>query len=84
MIGLDFSCTFVLLILLDGGHALPRLLVHVVVGVYSHLVLDVAHVLQLLALALLDALHRAAALDVREGEAELGHIVAVRAATGKR
>lgn len=84
MIGLDFSCTFVLLILLDGGHALARLLVHVVVGVYPHLVLDVAHVLQLLALALLDALHRAAALDVREGEAELGHIVAVRAAAGKR
>lgn len=73
---------FVLLILLDGGHPLPRLLVHVVVGVYPHLVLDVAHVLQLLALVLLDALHRAAALDVRDREAELLHIVTI--AGGKR
>lgn len=73
---------FVLLVLLDGGHPFPRLLVHVVVGVYPHLVLDVAHVLQLLALALLDALHRAAALDVRDREAKFLHIVTV--AGGKR
>lgn len=49
---------------------------------YPHLVLDVAHVLQLLALALLDALHRAAALDVRDREAKFLHIVTV--AGGKR
>lgn len=76
MIGLDFSCTFVLLRLLGGGHPVLRPLVHVIVGVYPHLVLDVAHVLQLLALVLLDALDRAAALDVRDREAELLHIVA--------
>lgn len=76
MIGLDFSCTFVLLSLLDGGHPVFRPLVHVVVGVYPHLVLDVTHVLQLLALVMLDALDRAAAIDVRDREAELLHIVA--------
>lgn len=51
-------------------------LVHVIVGVYPHLVLEVTHVLQLLALVLLDALDRAAAIDVRDREAELLHIVA--------
>lgn len=76
MIGLDFSCTFVLLRFLGGGHPVLRPLVHVIVGVYPHLVLDVAHILQLLALVLLDALDRAAALDVRDREAELLHIVA--------
>lgn len=76
MIGLDFSCTFVLLSLLDGGHSVSRPLVHVIVGVYPHLVLDVAHVLQLLALVLLDALDRAATVDVRDRKAELLHIVA--------
>lgn len=81
MIGLDFSCTFVLLSFLDGGHPVSRPLVHVIVGVYLHLVLDVTHVLQLLALILLDALDRAATLDVRDREAELLHIVA---AGGKR
>lgn len=76
MIGLDFSCTFVLLGFLDGGHPVSRPLVHVIVGVYPHLVLDVTHVLQLLALVLLDALDRAATLDVRDREAELLRIVA--------
>lgn len=77
MIGLDFSCTFVLFGLLGRGHPVPRRLVHVVVRVYPHLVLDVADVLQRLAGRLLDALERTTALDVREREAKLLHIVAV-------
>lgn len=77
MIGLDFSCTFVLFGLLGRGHPDPRRLVHVVVRVYPHLVLDVAEVLEGLARGLLDALERAAALDVRQREAELLHIVTV-------
>lgn len=56
---------------------MPRRLVHVVVRVYPHLVLDVADVLQRLTGRLLDALERTTALDVREREAKLLHIVAV-------
>lgn len=77
MIGLDFSCTFVLFGLLGRGHSVPRRLVHIVVRVYPHLVLDVADVLQRLAGRLLDALQGTTALDVREREAELLHIVAI-------
>lgn len=68
---------FVLFGLLGRGHPVPRRLVHVVVRVYPHLVLDVADVLQRLAGRLLDALERTTALDVREREAKLLHIVAV-------
>lgn len=77
MIGLDFSCTFVLFGLLGRGHPVPRRLVHVVVRVYPHLVLDVADVLQGLTHSLLDALQGTTALNVRQREAELLHIVAV-------
>lgn len=68
--GGTWQLPFVLLRLLGDGHAVLGLLVHVVVGMDTHLVRQSAEHLQLV-VRLLDALERALALRFGDGEAKL-------------